>query len=132
MKSRPCCSPNQLRGSAPCLIEFYARRMLIETSIADFLPHRCLILRRSSQNQLRSAADPHGQFPLPPARLTNRQGLHHRALQPPVRDFVEAQVRVTITDISVKDTFGKRAHSPLLRAAGAQDTDAAVPWWPET
>ena len=130
--SRPCCSPNQLRGSAPSLIEFYARRMLLETSIADFfhidvlscavaLKINCdlqLILIASSLHRLLGSQIGKDYITAHSSHL--------------FRDFVEAQVRVTIPDNSVKDTFGKRAHSPLLRAAGAQDTGAAVPWWPET
>src|SRR6202041_3251678 len=38
----------------------------------------------SAQNQLRPAVDPHGQFPLPPARGKNRQGIHHCGLKSPV------------------------------------------------
>ncbi len=45
------------------------------------------------------------------------------------RDFIEAQARVTINSHTVEVAFGKRAHSPLLLAAGFQDTDVAVPWW---
>ncbi len=45
------------------------------------------------------------------------------------RDFIEAQAHVTITGNSVEVAFGKRAHSPLLLAAGFQHTDVAVPWW---
>jgi hypothetical protein len=39
------------------------------------------------------------------------------------------QALVTITEKTVEVAFGKRAHSPLLLAAGFQDTDVAVPWW---
>jgi hypothetical protein len=45
------------------------------------------------------------------------------------RDFIEAQALVTITNNTVEVGFGKRAHSPLLLAAGFQNTDVAVPWW---
>jgi hypothetical protein len=45
------------------------------------------------------------------------------------RDFIQAQALVTITEKVVEVAFGKRAHSPLLLAAGFQDTDVAVPWW---
>ena len=44
-------------------------------------------------------------------------------------DFIEAQALVTITGNTVEVAFGKRAHSPLLLAAGFQNTDVAVPWW---
>jgi hypothetical protein len=48
------------------------------------------------------------------------------------RDFIEAHVMVSITDDTVEVAFGKRARSPLLLAAGFQNTELAVPWWGRT
>ena len=45
------------------------------------------------------------------------------------RDFVDATANVQITKNEVLVRFQKRAHNPLLLAAGFQDTDLRVPWW---
>ena len=45
------------------------------------------------------------------------------------RDFIEASAHVTVSDDRVDVFFGKRAHNPLLLAAGFQNTDVQVPWW---
>ena len=93
------------------------------------LPHRCLVLRRGAQNQLRPAIDPHGQFPL--RLLGAKIGKEYTTADSShlFRDFIEANAMVTITDNTVEVAFGKRAHSPLLLAAGFQNTEIAVPWW---
>jgi hypothetical protein len=44
------------------------------------------------------------------------------------RDFVDASASVTITEGDVVVRFQKRAHKPLLVAAGFDTTDVAVPW----
>jgi len=45
------------------------------------------------------------------------------------RDFVEASARVVVSDEAVDVFFGKRAHNPLLLAAGIAGTNVPVPWW---
>ena len=44
------------------------------------------------------------------------------------RDFIDASARVKITDDEVDVRFQKRAHNPLLIAAGCDKSDIAVPW----
>jgi len=44
------------------------------------------------------------------------------------RHFVDASAGITITDEEVVVRFQKRAHNPLLIAAGYDKTDIAVPW----
>ncbi len=44
------------------------------------------------------------------------------------RDFIDASAGVKITDEEVVVRFQKRAHNPLLIAAGCDKTDIAVPW----
>ena len=44
------------------------------------------------------------------------------------RDFIDASAGVEITDEEVVVRFQKRAHNPLLVAAGYDKTDIAVPW----
>jgi hypothetical protein len=44
------------------------------------------------------------------------------------RDFIDASAEVSITGGEVVVRYQKRAHNPLLVAAGFDRTDAAVPW----
>ncbi|MBU4490043.1 MAG: hypothetical protein KKE79_05350 [Actinobacteria bacterium] len=44
------------------------------------------------------------------------------------RDLVDATARVTITEDEVRVRFHKRAHNPLLIAAGFAETKVPVPW----
>jgi hypothetical protein len=44
------------------------------------------------------------------------------------RDLVEASAGVTITESDVVVRFQKRAHNPMLVAAGFDTTDVAIPW----
>jgi len=123
---------NQLRRSAPSLIEFYARRMLIENSIADSVEFfhidalsSAVALKINCDLQLTLMAS--SLYRLLGAQIGKEYTTAHSSHL--FRDFIEAQARVTITENSVEIAFGKRAHSPLLLAAGFQDTNVAVPWW---
>jgi hypothetical protein len=123
---------NQLRRSAPSLIEFYARRMLIENSIADSVDFfhidalsSAVALKINCDLQLTLIAS--SLYRLLGARIGKEYTTAHSSHL--FRDFIEAQARVTINRNTVEVAFGKRAHSPLLLAAGFQDTDIAVPWW---
>jgi hypothetical protein len=44
------------------------------------------------------------------------------------RDFVDASAAVAITEGEIVVQFQKRAHNPLLIAAGFDRTDDVVPW----
>lgn len=123
---------NQLRRSAVSLIEFYARRMLIENSIADSVDFfhidalsSAVALKINCDLQLTLMAS--SLYRLLGAKIGKEYATAHSSHL--FRDFIEAQARVTIDNHTVEVAFGKRAHSPLLLAAGFQDTDVAVPWW---
>jgi hypothetical protein len=123
---------NQLRRSASSLIEFYARRMLIENSIADSVEFfhidalsSAVALKISCDLQLTLMAS--SLYRLLGAKVGKEYTTAHSSHL--FRDFIEAQALVNITPRTVEVAFGKRAHSPLLLAAGFQDTDVAVPWW---
>ena len=116
---------NQLRRSAPSLIEFYARRMLIENSIADSVEFfhidalsSAVALKINCDLQLTLMAS--SLYRLLGAKIgkeyTTADSSHL------FRDFIEAHAVVTITDNTVEVAFGKRAHSPLLLATGFQNT----------
>ena len=44
------------------------------------------------------------------------------------RDFIEASATITWTADSIRVGFQKRAHNPLLLAAGFGEADIVVPW----
>jgi len=44
------------------------------------------------------------------------------------RDFVDATAQVSIDEKEITVFFQKRAHNPLLKAAGFEDAPIAVPW----
>ena len=123
---------NQMRRSASSLIEFYARRMLIENSIADSVEFfhidalsSAVALKMNCDLQLTLMAS--SLYRLLGAKIGKEYTTADSSQL--FRDFIEANAMVTITDNTVEVAFGKRAHSPLLLAAGFQNTELAVPWW---
>ena len=44
------------------------------------------------------------------------------------RDLIDASAKITIAEAEVVVKFQKRAHNPLLVAAGFDKTDVAIPW----
>ena len=122
---------NQLTRSPARLIGRYAQRMLIENQIEDgidffhldalssavALKVNCdllLTLMGSSLYRLLAARVGHGY------EMAKSRHLF--------RDFVNATAAVTITDQEIQVRFQRRAHNPLLIAAGFDRTDAAIPW----
>jgi len=123
---------NQLRRGAADLIEHYAKRMLIENSIADGVDFfhmdalsSAVALKVNCDLQLTLMGS--SLYRMLGARIggayTSAESRHL------FRDFVEASARVRITDQTVHVQFGKRAHNPLLLDAGFAQTDVPVPWW---
>ena len=122
---------NQLRRSAAKLIGRYAQRMIIENSIADGIDFfhmdalssaiamkvNCdlqLTLMGSSLYRLFAAEVGKGYESAKSAHI--------------FRDFIDASANVMITEREIVVRFQKRAHNPLLLAAGFQNTDVRVPW----
>lgn len=123
---------NQLRRSAPNLIDHYAKRMLIENTISDSVDF-FHIDALSSAVALKINCDL--QLTLMGSSLyrmlgTRIGGLYANAESRHLfRNFIEASARVRISDTCVEVQFGKRAHNPLLLAAGFHLTDVPIPWW---
>jgi len=122
---------NQLRRSPAKLIGRYAQRMLIENGIEDgieffhmdalssavALKVNCdlqLTLMGSSLYRLLGARIGHGYETAKSRHL--------------FRDLVDATATVTIGEGDIVVRFQKRAHNPLLIAAGFAETDIRVPW----
>jgi len=122
---------NQLRRSAAKLIERYARRMLIENNIEDGV-NFFHIDALSSAVALKVNCDI--QLTLMASSLYRHLGqrLGHgyevaksRHL---FRDFIDASAMIAVDERTICVQFQKRAHSPLLIAAGFDKTDIRIPW----
>jgi len=122
---------NQLRRSAAKLIERYARRMLIENNIEDGV-NFFHIDALSSAVALKVNCDI--QLTLMASSLYRHLGqrLGHgyevaksRHL---FRDFIDATALIMIDERNISVQFQKRAHNPLLIAAGFDKTDIRIPW----
>jgi hypothetical protein len=122
---------NHLTQSPARLIGRYAQRMVIENQIEDgvdffhldalssavALKVNCdllLTLMASSLYRLLAGRVGHGYETAKSRHL--------------FRDFVEATAAVTITDAEIQVRFQRRAHNPLLLAAGFDQIDVAIPW----
>jgi hypothetical protein len=122
---------NQLKRSAATLVERYARRMLIENNIEDGIDFfhmdalsSAVALKVNCDVQLTLMASSlyrhFGQ------RLGN--GYETAKSSHIFRDFIDATAVVTLTETDIVVHFQRRAHNPLLIAAGFDRTDVRVPW----
>ena len=123
---------NQLQRSAANLIEHYAKRMLIENTISDGVDFfhmdalsSAVALKVNCDLQLTLMGS--SLYRMLGARIGN--GYATAESRHLFRDFIEASARVAISDDAIDVFFGKRAHNPLLLAAGFGETEIAVPWW---
>ena len=122
---------NQLRRAASTLIERYAQRMVIENSSADGIDffHMDAL---SSAVAMKITCD---------LQLTLMASSLYRLLGTQVgrgyevakgrhifRDFIDAVGLITLSDDTMHVQYQKRAHNPLLIAAGFGTTDVPIPW----
>ncbi len=122
---------NQMRRAASTLIDRYAQRMVIENSIADGIDffHMDAL---SSAVAMKITCD---------LQLTLMASSLYRLLGAQVgrgyevakgrhifRDFIDAVGLITLSDHEIIVQYQKRAHNPLLIAAGFGNTDVSVPW----
>ncbi len=122
---------NQLSAS-PCeLIDRYARRMLIENTIADAVNFfhldalsAAVPLRIDLDVQLTVMASALYRL------LATRAGQRFRTAEPATlfRKFVDASASVDISDHQIVVTLGRRAHNPHLIEAGYSDSTTSIPW----
>ena len=122
---------NQLTRSAPHLIGRYAQRMLIENNIEDGIDFfhmdalsSAVAMKVNCDLQLTLMAS--SLYRLLAVRIGN--GYEVAKSRHLFRDFVDATAEVSITEGEVVVRYQKRAHNPLLVAAGFDKTDVAVPW----
>jgi hypothetical protein len=122
---------NQLTRSARDLIRRYAQRMVIENSIADGIDFfhmdalsSAVAMKVDCDLQLTLMAS--SLYRLLGHRIGN--GYATAKSRHLFRDLVDATAQVTITDQEIEVRFQKRAHNPLLLAAGFDKTDVPIPW----
>jgi hypothetical protein len=122
---------NQLRRSAAKLIGRYAQRMLIENNIEDGVSFfhmdalsSAVALKVNCDIQLTLMAS--GLYRHLGQRLGN--GYEVAKSRHLFQDFIDATASIMIDERSICVQFQKRAHNPLLIAAGFDKTDIRVPW----
>jgi hypothetical protein len=122
---------SHLRHSPAKLVGRYAQRMLIENGIADNIDffHMDAL---SSAGALKVNCDV--QLTLLASSLyrllANRIGNGYETAKSRhlFRDFIDATAQVSIHKDVIEVRFQRRAHNPLLLAAGLDKTDIAIPW----
>ena len=122
---------NQLTPIAARLIERYARRMIIENSIADGIDFfhmdalsSAVAMKVDCDLQLTLMAS--SLYRLLAGRIG--RGYQQAKSRHLFRDFVDATAQVTIAESEIVVRYQKRAHNPLLVAAGFDTTETVIPW----
>ena len=122
---------NQLGRSAAHLIGRYARRMLIENNIEDGVDFfhmdalsSAVAMKVSCDLQLTLMAS--SLYRLLAVRIGH--GYESAKSRHLFRDFIDATAGIAIDEDDVVVRFQRRAHNPLLLAAGFDRTDIQVPW----
>jgi len=122
---------NQLTPTAAKLIERYARRMIIENSIEDGIDFfhmdalsSAVAMKVDCDLQLTLMAS--SLYRLLAGRIG--RGYEHAKSRHLFRDFVDASAKVTIGESDIVIRYQKRAHNPLLVAAGFDRTETVIPW----
>jgi hypothetical protein len=122
---------NQMDRPAAKLIGRYAQRMIVENTIEDGIDFfhmdalsSAVALKVNCDLQLTLMAS--SLYRLLAYRVG--RGYEQAKSRHLFRDFVDATAAVTITESEVQVRYPKRAHNPLLMAAGFSATDAPIPW----
>ena len=122
---------NRLEESVAELVDRYARRVLIENAIADTIDFFHLDAL-SSGVPLKVEVDL--QLTLLGGTLyrllAERIGQGHERERPRTlfRKFVRASAEVVVASDSLTVRFGRRAHNPVLEAAGLAKESVPLPW----
>jgi len=122
---------NQLRRTPAHIVGRYAQRMIIENGIADGIDFfhmdalsSAVAMKVSCDLQLTLMAS--GLYRLLGERIGN--GYATARSQHIFRDFIHAVAQVTVTEQEVRVRFQKRAHNPLLLAAGFDREHPPISW----
>jgi hypothetical protein len=122
---------NQLTRSAGHLIGRYAQRMLIENTIADGIDFfhmdalsSAVALKVNCDLQLTLMAS--SLYRLLAVRVGH--GYEVAESRHLFRDLINASAEIRITEEQVVVKFQRRAHNPLLIAAGFDRAEVVIPW----
>lgn len=122
---------NQLRRSPATLIGRYAQRMVIENNIAEGITFfhmdalsSAVAMKVNCDLQLTLMAS--SLYRLLGAKVGN--GYAEARADHIFRDLVDATATVTLTETEILVRFQKRAHNPLLLAAGFDTSAVPIPW----
>jgi hypothetical protein len=122
---------NQLTAAAARLLERYAQRMIIENSIEDGIDFfhmdalsSAVAMKVDCDLQLTLMAS--SLYRVLAGRIG--RGYEQAKSRHVFRDFVDATAKVIVGETVITVQFQKRAHNPLLVAAGFDQTDTAIPW----
>jgi transposase len=122
---------NQLTRSAPKLITRYAQRMIIENNIEDGVDFfhmdalsSAVAMKVNLDLQLTLMAS--SLYRILSSRIGN--GYQNAKSRHLFRDFVDATANIIIDEREILIRFQKRAHNPLLIAAGFDKVDIQIPW----
>jgi hypothetical protein len=122
---------NQLTRTASKLVGRYAQRMVIENSIADGIDFfhmdalsSAVAMKVNCDLQLTLMAS--SLYRLLAGRIG--RGYERTESRHLFRDFVDSTAEVEVKESSIVVRYQKRAHNPLLIAAGFDTTDVAIPW----
>jgi hypothetical protein len=122
---------NQLTPTAARLIEPYARRMIIENSIEDGIDFfhmdalsSAVAMKVDCDLQLTLMAS--SLYRLLAGRIG--RGYEQAKSRHRFRDFVDATAQVTVGESDIVVRYQKRAHNPLLVAAGFDRAETVIPW----
>jgi len=122
---------NHLKLAPSTLIGRYAQRMIIENNIEDGIDFfhvdalsSAVALKVNCDLQLTLMAS--SLYRLLATRIA--QGYEQAKSRHLFRDFIEASAQIEITENTLRVRFQKRAHNPLLLAAGFAETICSIPW----
>ena len=122
---------NQTTAPARDLIDRYARRMIIENTIADAIDFfhmdalsAAVPMKIDLDVQLTVMAG--ALYRILGKRVANR--LETAKPRTIFRKLVQASATIDITDTEIVVSLGRRAHNPLLIAAGYAEIAEPVPW----
>ena len=122
---------NQLRRSPAKLIQRYAQRMVIENRLAEGINFfhmdalsSAVPMKVNCDLQLTLMAS--SLYRLLGAQVGN--GYEVAKADHLFRDFIDATAQVSLTEKEILVRFQKRAHNPLLLAAGFYRAPVSVPW----
>lgn len=122
---------NDLKSSAAQRITRYARRMLIENTLADSVDFFHLdalssAIRIKVDFDVTLTEIASGLYRSLARRLPGYEAAKARQI---FRHFLDTPAQIDIQPNRIEVTLPKRAHNPLLMAAGYGDKTTPVPWW---